>query len=66
MFSQWDVSSKASGGGTYNLGVGAGYSAGQVLGMISDVSGIALPALVSSRRPGDSAELVSDASRGSS
>ena len=50
-------------GGTYNLGVGAGYSAGQVLGMISDVSGIALPALVSSRRPGDSAELVSDASR---
>ncbi len=50
-------------GGTYNLGVGAGYSVGEVLGMISDVSGVDLPAPVSGRRAGDPAELVSDASR---
>ena len=49
-------------GGTYNLGVGAGYSVGEVLRVISEVTGVDLPAPRGDRRPGDPAELVSDAS----
>lgn len=49
-------------GGTYNLGAGQGYSVGEVLRMIEEVSGMRLPAPLGNRRPGDPAKLVADTS----
>jgi UDP-arabinose 4-epimerase len=51
----------ARGGATFNLGVGTGYSVGDVLRMISEVSGRPLAAPRGARRPGDPAQLIADA-----
>lgn len=45
-------------GGTYNLGNGDGYSVQQVIAVAREVTGHAIPARVSPRRPGDPAMLV--------
>lgn len=47
----------------FNLGIGKGYSVGQVLSKINEVSGLNLPAPKGDRRPGDPALLVADASK---
>ncbi len=52
----------ARGGSTFNLGVGQGYSVGEVLRMIADVSGRTIEAPRGGRRAGDPAQLVADAS----
>jgi UDP-arabinose 4-epimerase len=48
-------------GGCFNLGVGKGYSARQVLEMIAHVSGCPIQPPVGPRRQGDPARLVADA-----
>lgn len=53
----------AKGGSIYNLGIGHGYSVGEVLAMIADVTGQSLPAPRGDRRPGDPAKLVADAAK---
>lgn len=53
----------AKGGAIYNLGIGHGYSVGDVLAMIADVTGQSLPAPRGDRRPGDPAQLVADAAK---
>ena len=50
-------------GGTFNLGAGSGYSVAQVLDCIADVTGQRLSAPRGSRRSGDPACLVADATR---
>ena len=50
-------------GGAYNLGTGTGYTNREVLDQIGAVVGIPVPLQEASRRPGDPAELVADASR---
>jgi UDP-glucose-4-epimerase GalE len=49
-------------GGVFNLGVGQGYSVGDVLRVIGKVTGRPLPAPKGPRRAGDPAQLVADAS----
>ena len=53
----------AKGGAIYNLGIGHGYSVGEVLAMIADITGQSLPAPRGDRRPGDPAQLVADAAK---
>ena len=53
----------ATGGSIFNLGVGHGYSVGEVLAMITAVTGQSLPAPKGDRRPGDPAQLVADAAK---
>ena len=50
-------------GGAYNLGTGTGHTNREVLDQIGAVVGIPVPLQEAGRRPGDPAELVSDASR---
>lgn len=45
-----------------NLGTGQGYSNKQVVSVVSKLAGISLCPVIGSRRPGDPAELVADAS----
>jgi UDP-glucose 4-epimerase len=52
--------------GAYNLGTGRGYSVKQVLEAITSVTGEQLQAPAGSRRDGDPAELIADASLGQS
>jgi len=47
----------------YNLGTGTGYSVGEVLSVCRDVTGHAIPARITDRRPGDPVELVASAQR---
>ena len=46
-----------------NLGSGSGYSVKEILHMCRKITGHAIPAAIGSRRAGDPAELVADASR---
>lgn len=57
---QWLLGGKGS-RAAFNLGTGAGYSVREVLDMIAEVSGHALPAPVGGRREGDPPSLVADA-----
>jgi UDP-glucose-4-epimerase GalE len=50
-------------GGIYNLGTGTGHTNLEILDRIGTVVGIPVPLREASRRPGDPAELVADASR---
>jgi UDP-arabinose 4-epimerase len=47
----------------FNLGIGQGYSVGEILTKINEITGRNLPAPRGDRRPGDPAQLVADASR---
>ena len=47
----------------YNLGCGTGYSNFEVLAACRDVTGLAIPAKVSDRRPGDPAVLIASSER---
>jgi len=53
----------AKGGSIFNLGIGHGYSVGEVLATIADATGQSLPAPRGDRRPGDPAQLVADAAK---
>jgi UDP-arabinose 4-epimerase len=48
--------------GAYNLGNGSGFSVREVIEVATDVTGLSIPTIMGSRRPGDPAVLVSDAS----
>ena len=50
----------------YNLGTGSGISVREVLGAIERVTGLAVPHSIGTRRPGDPASLISDATRAAS
>lgn len=54
---------KDSGGFTYNVGVGKGYSNKEVLDMVSTVSGINFPVVANPRRNGDANTLIADSSK---
>lgn len=49
--------------GAYNLGAGRGYSVREVISTAERVTGLSVPVRLGERRPGDPAELVSDASK---
>lgn len=50
-------------GGVFNLGTGRGYSVGEVLSTINDITGRTLPAPRGDRRAGDPPALVADAAK---
>jgi len=52
----------STGGFTYNVGTGKGYSNKQVVEMVKAVVGKEFPVEIGSRRPGDANELVADVS----
>lgn len=54
---------KDSGGYTYNVGVGKGYSNKEVLAMVKEVSGSDFPIQIEKRRPGDANVLIADATK---
>jgi UDP-arabinose 4-epimerase len=47
--------------GAYNLGLGRGFSVREVIATAEEVTGLKVPAVPGGRRPGDPAQLVSDA-----
>jgi UDP-arabinose 4-epimerase len=49
--------------GAYNLGLGRGFSVQEVIATAEQVTGLTVPAVPGERRPGDPAQLVSDASK---
>ena len=50
-------------GGTFNLGIGRGYSVAQIVKCVQDVTGKRVPVRKAPRRPGDPPELVADVAR---
>ena len=49
--------------GPFNLGLGHGYSNREVIAAVEEATGLMIPVEKASRRPGDPATLVADASR---
>jgi UDP-glucose 4-epimerase len=47
----------------YNLGIGQGFSVGQVIETAREATGLEIPAVVGARRAGDPAVLISDAAK---